>query len=1352
MYNDEEKLRGLSGLEIRELYNNAPKDKKALIAKIAAEKLIKLDDKETVYDTLSRLNLVVEHNNNPENEKVDVEYDKVFQSSMELFKKSKSDSEVSELAECMDLKALTSILIISADKISSKLNDDELDNIRKVDDVVTKKVEKALQSSNEISPATEELFYNAEKSGALDKVDDSAKNKFLQNLMAQTGWGNATDKSIMDADKMLADNVDSVELYIEKNGIVSLNPLFSECIDLIKKIDYEIPDGTAPDIAEKYKVSYTNQLMANALQRATQDVLRNPKLLGESNKKEDINEAFSKLIGHNFSRSVVVAGLATSPNTTNGITIDKNTGKAEYEDNDAVKNEIEEILNGKRKISPLAVNLDTHQLGIETSRTEAALKLNKVDKSKVPFWNRVKNVVGAAYNKIIKEGGWKKIALNSAMFMGAAAMTASGATGLILFGAGVYAGWTAANAWIAPAWDKLSAEIRQKKITGSKNKLAYCLNNLKRAIQEKCAEPGFKQRAIWRTVEGVAVGGVTAALGIGGAGGWIKSLVRQGTMITGKAASLTRSWFKKKSAAEKMAEQYSVANYKALQTAEGYLKQDKIALTAVVGGSLLGDAVKLGAEGNLNVASLKEQLSELSEKLKGNAEEVPANETPVTGADIKEANIEGTDNASPEAEATNAKEGAESKAGTPATENGTTPETGATHKTGTTPEEETPATGTTSAETPATTTKNIDINDLDNDHKKMFLNSHKKWENTDINKYIGRFEKEGYHVSGNFTGAEKGIVQEFYRAIQNGHVESCPEGMSPVEYVDKLTRLMQLAPGEQRKGIELMVRDLLCDDYIPSDADKQTIAEALNTIRYEKGTSQCVIYDENGNPCVKSMPNFGNYFGQRKVVDIQMENGETVTLPVRTANVTVALGAEVDCEGGTGKISSVYVTNKVDCGCDETEVQPRIEPEILPEKSANGENIEFGGQKEVVLPKEEVKVDMKDPSAVAAATKSGRGSYYSIDVETINGEVKRFDNGTLHIWDDNGNVVTEEGFEAIRTKKGTVLLSDVPRNLTQTINELPDVPTDVIEGENGSMTYLYKFEKGTSISVVLDAPKDGETVRVGHFMIGDQEVLIDKNSAGKLMTKMSNNTNMQFISTDGDEQNLMDNIVVPDKYKQEVTEYYTTKPEGLDNPVAPAEDADFVNQKVSVQPLSLTQEQKTQIMSNDTELTCVDVRDGKAILEVKGVEGVTHIAVAEPTHVGYNLSKYQPVATVGENGQYSVAITTADDKQMLVNIADGKATTTLDGKPVVLDSESSKATENMVKLALRQKNVNMNIDLHTDFTEKVVKAVEEMKAGNSNQNIIALNSAIEANQSTGKTLSGQNITHLSRRSSSSLVG
>ncbi|MBR1948530.1 MAG: hypothetical protein IKA30_01905, partial [Alphaproteobacteria bacterium] len=439
----------------------------------------------------------------------------------------------------------------------------------------------------------------------------------------------------------------------------------------------------------------------------------------------------------------------------------------------------------------------------------------------------------------------------------------------------------------------------------------------------------------------------------------------------------------------------------------------------------------------------------------------------------------------------------------------------------------------------------------------------------------------------------------------------------------------------------------------------------------------------------------------------QLETGETVTLPVRNANVTEALGAEVDCENGIGKISSVYVTNKVDCGCDEAEVEPR--QGIAPREDViSGEDVNFDAQKDVVAPKENVEVDMQDPYAKGTAIKSGKGSEYSVDVETVNGKARRFENGALHVWDKDGNTVTEEGYENIRAKgmKGVQIELHAPSDVTQIVEKLPETPTDVVNGEDGSITYKYEFEKGKDITVVLDAPKEGETERVGHFFIGDDEIVIDKKSAEMLMGKMSENTNLEFTSTDGMEQSVLDRIELSKRIQQRVEEYYTKRADAMENPVAPAENADFITPKTTTEAVTLSAEQKTQIMSNDTEMTCVGIKDGKAILEVKGVDGVSRIAVATPTHVDYNLEAHRPEATVGEDGSYSVAITTADEKQMVVNIANGKASTTLDGKPVVLDSESSVTTQNLVKMALRQKNVNMNIDLHTDFTEKVVRAVE----------------------------------------------
>ena len=1286
-YDNEEELRKLSGLNIRSLYLSAPKDKKAKIAKVAAEKLINLDDSETIYDTLGNLNVVVEHNEKPENEKVEINYENIYSSFVKKVEAYDTKEGLDPLAECFDIKTLTTILKVSASKLNDELRSSPAyKNVEAIDTVITKKIETGLTSSKAFSQNVIDRFYMAEQAGALNNVSEDARNKFLSSIMVQTGWKEATKESIEAADKKLNDNIISVDVYVEKDGKRVLNPLFSECSELANSIAYEFPDGSDEASKKNLTNAYNQQLMANALQRATQDVLRNPDLLPKGVSREEIEAKFKNIIADNFSRSVIVAGLASSPNTTGGIFINSETGRAEYDNSDDILDDIKEVMNGTKRISPAAVNLDTHQLSKETVHTERMLDLKQVDRSKLPFFAKVKNVVKAAYNNVVKQGGWKKIAVNMAMFGGSAMAMASGATAVIAAGAAVYAGWTAANAWVAPVWDKLSAEMRERNITGFKNKWAYRLKNWKRAKEQKYLEPGFKERAAWRTVEGAVVGGITASLGLGGVGGWTRTLVRQGAMVVGKSASLAKSIFKRKTAAEKLAETYSAVNYKSLQATEGYLRQDKIALGSVVAGALIGDAVKLGVqEGVLDTASLNDKLTEVTEKVKGRFD--GSDETPV------EEVVETNDVVTPEIE--------------------TTPEA-ETPETGTTPEAETPETETT-PEVKTTTTKSIDINDLDNDHKKMFLNSHKKWENAEINKYIGRFKENGYHVSGDFAGSEKGIVQGFYNAIQNGQVESCPEGMSPVEYVDKLTRLMQLAPIEQKKGIELIIKDLMCEDFHPSDAEKQIVAETLNTIRYDRGTSQCVIFDDNGNPCVTSMPNFGNYFGKQQVVDVQLENGETVTLPVRTANVTHAVGANIDCEGGTGKISSVYVKNSVDCGCD-SDPEPKIDPEpnqeppcdcTDPEEFADSEDIATIAEHDVIAPKEEMSVNMQDPYARGTAIKSGKGSYYDVDLDTVNGKIKGFEGGTDQVWDKDGVKVTEEGYEDVLAegRRGIQVELHNATDVTQIIDKLPDVPTNVIKEDDGSVTYLYEFKNGRDIRVVIDAPKEGETESVGHFLIGGKEIVIDKASSEALMEKMSKNTNINFTSLDGDEQKVVEDVELTEKIRRNKEAYYSSVIEDTANPKAPAEGAEFATPRISTEQVTLTAEQKTQIMSEGTEMTCVDIKDGKAILEIKGVEGVTRIAVAEPTSVNYNL-RVMPETSMAEDGSYSVGIMTTDNKQMLVTIANGKATTTLDGKPVVLDTKSSEITQNLVNLALRKENVDMKVDLHTDFTEKVVKAVE----------------------------------------------
>ncbi len=1307
-YDDEEELRKLSGLNIRSLYLSAPKDKKAKIAKVASEKLINLDDAETIYDTLGNLNVVVEHNEKTENEKVEINYENIYSSFVKKVEAYDTKDGLDSLAECFDIKTLTTILKVSASKLNDELRSSQAyKNVEAIDTLTTQKIETGLTSSKAFSQNVIDRFYMAEQAGALNNVSEDARNKFLSSIMVQTGWKEATKESIEAADKKLNDNIISVDVYVEKDGKRVLNPLFSECSELANSIAYEFPDGSDEASKKNLTNAYNQQLMANALQRATQDVLRNPDLLPKGVSREEIEAKFKNIIADNFSRSVIVAGLASSPNTTGGIFINSETGRAEYDNSDDLLDDIKEVMNGTKRISPAAVNLDTHQLSKETVHTERMLDLKQVDRSRLPFFAKVKNVVKAAYNNVVKQGGWKKIAVNMAMFGGSAMAMASGATAVIAAGTAVYAGWTAANAWVAPVWDKLSAEMRKKNITGFRNKLAYRFNNWKRAKEQKYLEPGFKERATWRTVEGVVVGGITASLGLGGIGGWTRTLVRQGAMVVGKSASFAKSIFKRKTAAEKLAETYSAVNYQSLQAAEGYLRQDKIALGSVVAGALIGDAVKLHAEGSLNASVINEKISEISAKIKENLGE--NNEVGAEG----NVSVESQDTVTndKEATATNDKEATAIN-----DEVATADQAGGDINIG--EQSEGYASVTIGDET-------VKIKLVDADRlEKLETNTANKFKyNGELQRLIDNQKEvlKHYKDAGNISNTANindGTVENFYDAINNGKVTTIPQGMSAIEYVDRMVRLIQYSAHKKACGI--MLKDMLCDEFIPSDGDKLLVAKALNDIEYVKADMQYVkldldgnvIYDNNGNPCIGTTSRWGQYVGNQKYETITRSDGTTIQLPKRYDTVTTSIGVNNDCEP---KVGTLYNVNDPGCGCD-SDPEPKIDPRgdqeppcdcTDPEEFADSEDIATIAEHDVIAPKEEMSVNMQDPYARGTAIKSGKGSYYDVDLDTVNGKIKGFEGGTDQVWDKDGVKVTEEGYEDVLAegRRGIQVELHNATDVTQIIDKLPDVPTNVIKEDDGSVTYLYEFKNGRDISVVIDAPKEGETESVGHFLIGGKEIVIDKASSEALMEKMSKNTNINFTSLDGDEQKAVENVELTEKIRRKKEAYYSSVIEDTANPKAPAEGAEFATPRISTEQVTLTAEQKTQIMSEGTEMTCVDIKDGKAILEIKGVEGVTRIAVAEPTSVNYNL-RVMPETSMDENGSYSVGIMTTDNKQMLVTIANGKATTTLDGKPVVLDTKSSEITQNLVNLALRKENVDMKVDLHTDFTEKVVKAVE----------------------------------------------
>lgn len=195
----------------------------------------------------------------------------------------------------------------------------------------------------------------------------------------------------------------------------------------------------------------------------------------------------------------------------------------------------------------------------------------------------------------------------------------------------------------------------------------------------------------------------------------------------------------------------------------------------------------------------------------------------------------------------------------------------------------------------------IKLEDLSHDQQKMYLNSESKF------------------------GSD--LLAEFHNAsIHSSYVDT-----DKIVYIDKLARLIQLAPGEHKEAIAIMVNDLKCDTFTPSEQEIELVNTALNTITYENGTMEVVILDANGNPCVEEVSMFGQYTGKQQMVEL--DNGKQ--LPLRTANVTTKIGTEVNCGDGTATIKSIWTVNSIDCGCDKSEVvqeeAPTVEPEIIPE-------------------------------------------------------------------------------------------------------------------------------------------------------------------------------------------------------------------------------------------------------------------------------------------------------------------------------------------------------------------------------------------------------------------------------------
>ena len=1353
-WEDEEWLKRQNAATLHSVFREAEAQGKdsAKIKKVVVDKLHAVTDFKEVnsYDLLAFLKVaddadltVTGANNQPRDLKT--EMDSVIETRTADLK-NKTD-----LISRLNYKAL-----LEAKKITKKddaaavatLNDKTRSSVVSISD--------AMENAQEITDAEFDAFDNADKAGALDDIADSTKEAFIKRLAELSCWDKTEGRIIEKNDNTLLNAVKSLDVYKEDG---SLNDVYADCAELAGKLTFEYPEGTTEAQKADLAKAYKQQLLANAAMRATNEILKDRSFIMRHKTAEDILSAYKGEVARQFERGVVVAGLTTSQAT--GIMLDKITrnknGEIEYDGgaDDAVKQAIADILEGKSPINPLTLQMDTYQLDVENRKIERTLKLKKLDSKKLGFWRTAKNVVKAAADNIIKKGGWKKVAVNAAVFGSAAALMAVSGSALAI-GAGValYAGMTAVNAWVMPAYDSLSNEMYERKTKGFKARLAYLKQNFSRAFKAKREEPGFMKRAWWRSAEGAVIGGLTGGMGFLGITGWTKVFSRQGAMAAGKTGSLIRSWFSRKKAEKNLETTYSMNNFKALQTAEGYLKQDKVAFAAVVGGAVLADAVKYYAEDGV-VADLVSSVKDKVAGLSGSNEEAVAETTGLediqdTGAvsEVKDeaGKVVETRTVTTDGEGNKVVEVKDAKGNVIGT--GTQKATGTeiTYNDGRKVTETVTSEGdkTVTTEYPngvkvsqevntdgkvVSETTEFDVSKLSGAEKRMYLNSVSKWDNNALAHRIAELQKGGHTITPEMRKAldeafanhanGKSVVAGFYEVIASGKVESLPEGVSAVEYVDKLTRLAQLAPIVQKDAIQIMIKDLICEDFHPSEAEIATVKNALDNIVYQKGSMECVIPARNGNLCLKTVSMFGQYVGKQQMASVELPDGSSKEVPLRTANYTTGLGYEVDCSKGTGIIKSTWVVGRLpDCGCNPI-IEENVdvpEPQITPQDfSVEGGHVDGLVNTAVAPDAAEIKVNFTDPFSRATAAYANGDQDYAVESNIPDGAqyIRMDSKGGLHLWQKGAVLAdSENGNHIISGAGGVESIHATALNL-----KMDDLgAAKVTETESG---ISFQYGKGKhALTFILD--KDSGEMRTYLGAIKDKnEIVLDQATTARAAAALTGTMNesglaaryhLSFGAETEQNNNGLSDYINADK-KAEIEKDINQDIAGAVRRGAKdgMTTTQFETPEVvpSYTPAGLTAEQNAALLSDKAIITATGIdKNGQMVFQVQGVEGVDRLSM--PALKTVSIAEGQQAAVVMDPSRMGstdalhrsvVSIPAADGKNYTVEInTRGGAARVLDeqGNKVFLDKESSVAFAKVCKDTLEANgikgvgNINLN--------------------------------------------------------------
>ena len=615
---------------LRALYDKASGQKNAdelqrKIAQVIDIKLKEIDSKNQYAEVSDNDMLAgVSHikDNSPDNSEVYTNhFSNVLDDRLDKIKRSYDEFDALAPNEVLQLKTLS--------LVSQKLGRNESADIQQM---IAKETtdEKVKENIFEASLAvTDKEADEIRKGLALGAYSLSAQDKEIiyGRLMRHAGFENAAQN-----DKALETSVlDSFDVYDKKGN---LSPLYEGCVELANKIQYEFPEGTSADEQARLTKMYNEQLLANAGQRAAQNILKEKDFLQRYGTTEEISAAYKQRIAQQFERSAVLAGLASNEETgvlAKDIVVDKQTGKVSYKgDSQAdIAGAIGKIMDGQAKINPFAVRMDSMDLEKETKEVSKQLNLKRVKEEKLSFLKKSMKFVQTVGENLIKKGAWKKVAANALAFGGAAMLMASAAPAVVATGAAIYAGATASNAFAMPVYDTLNREMSEKGVKGLGNRLKYLKENWKRARTEKYAEEGFKKRAWIRTGGGIAVGAVTFGLGVGGLRGTFEGTVaRQGTMAGGKIASLWGS-IKMLSKAQREAKKArTVATVKALQTAKGNVKGDLVALSSITVSALTTDLIKfsgqmqnLPQEAQADIADIQKETAAINTRVEASVDQ-----------------------------------------------------------------------------------------------------------------------------------------------------------------------------------------------------------------------------------------------------------------------------------------------------------------------------------------------------------------------------------------------------------------------------------------------------------------------------------------------------------------------------------------------------------------------------------------------------------------------------------------------------------------------------------------------------------------------------------------------------------